>query len=101
MVTAFAPASAQSLMERRNAIIKGSSEGVVIIEGKQDDNTTGTEPTDPASGEKLTGLRAVFNKLSSPSGCPIGTARNGACPDQGITVPTGEPSSSNTPNFSR
>lgn len=105
--TALAPASAQSLMERRNAIQKGTSEGIVIIGGPKDDTTqggdkqaAGTDATTADAG-KPTGLRSLFDKLQPPSGCPLGAARNAECPDQGIAVPTGEPSSSNTPNFSR
>lgn len=105
---ACAPASAQSLMERRNAMQKGTNEGVVIIGGPQaakpgetpgegDAAATATTP----DTERRTGLGAIFSKLPPPSGCPMERARNGGCPDQGIAVPTGAPSSSNTPNFSR
>ncbi|QBK03640.1 hypothetical protein DW355_01625 [Hylemonella gracilis] len=101
LMLTFAPAHAQSLMERRNAMLKGTNQGVVIIEATPDDNTAATGADGSAQGEKPTGLRAIFDKLGPPSGCPIGAARKAECPDQGIEVPTGAPSASNTPNFSR
>ncbi|MFO6420650.1 hypothetical protein ACLBKS_10645 [Hylemonella sp. W303a] len=101
VMSAFASAHAQSLMERRNAMHKGTSPGVVIIDAKPDDSSA-TPSTDGApQGEKPTGLSAIFDKLGPPSGCPLGAARKAECPDQGIEVPTGAPSASNTPNFSR
>ncbi|EGI76954.1 hypothetical protein [Hylemonella gracilis] len=99
VMSAFVPVHAQSLMERRNAMVKNTNPGVVIIEAKPDDNATAADGT--AQGEKPTGLRAIFDKLGPPSGCPIGAARQAQCPSQGIEVPTGAPSASNTPNFSR
>ncbi len=91
------PARAESLMERRGAILKGTNQGVVIIESPAPSESSDVD----ANGEKLTGLRAIFNKLPPPSGCPMDRARAASCPDQGVTIPTGEPTSSNTPNFSR
>lgn len=98
---ACASAGAESLMERRNAMNKGTNPGVVIIDSAPDNSTTATGAEGTAKTEKPTGLRGIFNKLAPPSGCPMELARNGGCPDQGIAVPTGAPSSSNTPNFSR
>lgn len=98
---ACASAGAESLMERRNAMHKGTQQGVVIIDAAPDDSSATTGVDGTAKAEKPTGLRAIFNKLGPPSGCPMELARNGGCPDQGIAVPTGEPSPSNTPNFSR
>jgi hypothetical protein len=88
-------------MERRNAMNKGTNQGVVIIDSAPDSSTTATGTDDATQGDKPAGLRAIFNKLPPPSGCPMELARNGGCPDQGVAVPTGAPSSSNTPNFSR
>jgi hypothetical protein len=101
LASTLAPARAESLMERRNAMNKGTNQGVVIIDAAPDNSTAAAGAQDTATGEKPTGLRAMFNKLQPPSGCPMELARNGGCPDQGIAVPTGEPSPSNTPNFSR
>jgi hypothetical protein len=101
LASTLAPVHAESLMERRNAMHKGTNQGVVIIDAAPDNSTATTGAEGAANGEKPTGLRAMFNKLQPPSGCPMELARNGGCPDQGISVPTGEPSPSNTPNFSR
>ncbi|WP_155831853.1 hypothetical protein [Hylemonella gracilis] len=95
---AFAPANAETLMERRSAIQKGTNQGVVIVPARPD---TDASTTDAAGTEQRTGLGAIFNKLPPPSGCPMEVARNGGCPDQGLTLPTGEPSSSNKPSVGR
>lgn len=98
LLLAFTPASAETLMERRSAIQKGTNQGVVIVPARPD---TDASTTEAAGTEPRTGLGAIFNKLPPPSGCPMEVARNGGCPDQGLTLPTGGPSSSNRPNVGR
>jgi hypothetical protein len=104
LASALAPARAESLMERRNAMQKGSHQGVVILGDTQDNAAPETETAGAAStadADQPSGLRAIFNKLPPPGGCPFNVARTTGCPDQGVAVPTGESSSSNMPRFAR
>lgn len=106
LLAMLAPAQAESLYEKRLAIIKGTSPGITLIgpASKPTSDAAGSNPTGPAASAPAPSTSTAAQTAPSepeepgkswlqrlnapPSGKSLAEAKRLDAPDQGIRIPT-------------